>query len=305
VTAAGTAASPLLLPRPGSTPGVHEARKSFGWAVLIVGAVFLTLPAIAIFLRLTLLDQVIGQPADRLPAWFQALQQAGIARVDATTPTVRFINVSFDRDAVWFALSFAAGFPQVLVYLSLAGALAAALAALAAGILSGASILSEDIVHGLQAEPPSDRARIGMTRAMLAGVAIATAWFAIAAPADPLKLFLWSLTLSASAVFPVLVLSIWWKRITSWGAVAGMLAGLATATLAILLGEAGAWALPSVLAGAVGLPAALAMAMAVSVISPEPSRNVIAVLQEIRVPGGETLYDRELRLQRLKTRSVA
>jgi cation/acetate symporter len=84
-----------------------------------------------------------------------------------------------------------------------------------------------------------------------------------------------------------------------------MLAGLATATLAILLGEAGAWALPSVLAGAVGLPAALAMAMAVSVISPEPSRNVIAVLQEIRVPGGETLYDRELRLQRLKTRSVA
>jgi hypothetical protein len=29
------------------------------------------------------------------------------------------------------------------------------------------------------------------------------------------------------------------------------------------------------------------------------------MLQEIRVPGGETLYDRELRLQRLKTRPVA
>ncbi|MBO0765290.1 MAG: sodium:solute symporter, partial [Hyphomicrobiaceae bacterium] len=131
VATAGTAASPLLLQRPGSTPGVHEARKSFGWAVLITGIVFLTLPAIAIYLRQMLLDQVIGQPADRLPAWFDALQQAGIARVDATTPTVKFVNVSFDRDAVWFALSFAAGFPQVLVYLSLAGALAAALAALA------------------------------------------------------------------------------------------------------------------------------------------------------------------------------
>jgi cation/acetate symporter len=305
VAAAGTAASPVLLARPGSTPGVHEARKSFGWAVMIAGVVFLTLPAIAIFLRVMLLDQVIGQPVDRLPGWFQALEQAGIARVDATTPTVSFINVSFDRDAVWFALSFAAGFPQVLVYLSLAGALAAALAALAAGLLSGAAILSEDIVHGLQAEPPSDRARIGMTRAMLAGVALASAWFAIAAPADPLKLFLWSLTFSASAVFPVLVLSIWWKRITSWGAMAGMLAGLGTAALAILLGEAGAWTLPSVLAGAVGLPAALATTMAVSMVSPQPSRNVIAIVQEIRVPGGETLYDRELRLQRLKTRSVA
>jgi hypothetical protein len=28
------------------------------------------------------------------------------------------------------------------------------------------------------------------------------------------------------------------------------------------------------------------------------------MLQEIRVPGGETLYDRERRLQRLKTRPV-
>jgi cation/acetate symporter len=304
VATAGTAASPLLLPRPGSTPGVHEARKSFGWAVLIAGIVFLTLPAIAIYLRLLLLDQVIGQPADRLPAWFQTLQQMGFARVDATTPTVSFVNVSFDRDAVWFALSIAAGFPQVLLYLSLAGALAAALAALAAGILTGATVLSEDIVHGLQAEPASDRARIGAARAALAGVAIVTGWLAIA-PADPLKLFLWSLTFSASSAFPVLVLSVWWKRTTSWGAMAGMLTGLGVATLAILLGEAGAWTLPSVLAGAVGLPAGLAAAMATSMLTPQPGRNVVNVLQEIRVPGGETLYDRELRLQRLKTRSVA
>jgi cation/acetate symporter len=40
-------------------------------------------------------------------------------------------------------------------------------------------------------------------------------------------------------------------------------------------------------------------------LSPRPSRNVVTILQEIRVPGGETLYDRELRLQRLKTRAVA
>jgi cation/acetate symporter len=305
VATAGTAASPLLLQRPGSTPGVHESRKSFGWAVLIAGIVFLTLPAIAIYLRLMLLDQVIGAPADRLPAWFQGLQQAGIARVDATTPTVSFVNVSFDRDAVWFALSFAAGFPQVLVYLSLAGALAAALAALAAGLLAGATVLAEDIVHGLQAEPASDRARIGVARAALAGVAVVTGWLAVAAPADPLKLFLWSLTFSASSAFPVLVLSVWWKRITAWGAVFGLLTGLTVAALAVLLGEAGAWALPSVLAGAIGLPAGLAAAMVASVLTPGPSRTVIDTLQEIRVPGGETLYDRELRLQRLKTRSVA
>jgi cation/acetate symporter len=41
------------------------------------------------------------------------------------------------------------------------------------------------------------------------------------------------------------------------------------------------------------------------VLSPKPGRSVINILEEIRVPGGETLYDRELRLQRLKTRAVA
>jgi cation/acetate symporter len=305
VATAGTAASPALLNRPGSTPSVHEARKSFSWAVMIAGAVFLTLPAIAIFLRLMLLDQVVGQPADRLPAWFQALGQVGVARVDATGPTVSFVNISFDRDAVWFALSVAAGFPQALVYLSLAGAVAAAMAAMAAGLLSGANILSEDIVHGLRVEPASDGARIGTSRAALAGLTFVAGWLAVTAPADPLKLFLWSLSFSASAVFPALVLSIWWKRTTAWGAIAGMLTGLAVTAAAILLGEAGAWALPGVLAGAVGLPAAFAATIAASMLSPGPSRNVVNILQEIRVPGGETLYDRELRLQRLKTRAVA
>jgi cation/acetate symporter len=84
-----------------------------------------------------------------------------------------------------------------------------------------------------------------------------------------------------------------------------MLAGLAVAVTGILLGEAGAWALPGALAGAVGLPAGFAAAIAASILSPKPSRSVINVLEEIRVPGGETLYDRELRLQRLKTRTVA
>jgi cation/acetate symporter len=305
VTAAGVAASPSLLLRPGSTPGVHETRKSFGWGVLIVGVVLLTLPAVAVYLRVMLLDQVIGQPVDRLPAWFNALQKAEIARVDATGPTVAFVNVSFDRDAVLFSLSFAAGFPQVLVYLALAGGLAAALAALTAALVASAAILSEDIVHGLRTEVAPDAARVASARIALAGVAVVAAWLAVAAPTDPLKMFIWSLAFSASAVFPVLVLSIWWKRANAWGAMVGMLTGLAVVALAILFAEAGAWAIPSVLAGAIGLPVGLAAAIGTSLLTPAPSRNVVNILQEMRIPGGETLYDRELRLLRLKTRAPA
>src|SRR6185295_19529340 len=98
--------SPSLLSRPGSTPGVYESRKSMGWAVLVCGVVLLTLPAVAAFLRSLLLDQVIGQPVDRLPVWFQSLVQVGIARVDATEPTISFTSLSFERDAALFALPY-------------------------------------------------------------------------------------------------------------------------------------------------------------------------------------------------------
>jgi cation/acetate symporter len=305
ISAAGIASSPALLSRPGSTPSVHETRKSLGWAVLIVAVVLLTLPAVAIYLRVMLLEHVIGQPVDRLPEWFVGLQKAEIARVDATTPTVAFVNISFDRDAVLFSLSFAAGFPQALVYLALAGAFAAALTALAAALVGSAALMSEDIVRGLQTETAPDGARVGLTRVALVGVAFIAAWLAVAAPADPLKLFLWSLNFSASAAFPVLVLSVWWKRINGWGAMVGMLTGLGAAALAILLAETGAWTMPSVLASAIGLPAGTAAAIVASVLTPAPSRNIVNILQEIRVPGGETLYDRELRLLRLRSHSPA
>jgi cation/acetate symporter len=120
-----------------------------------------------------------------------------------------------------------------------------------------------------------------------------------------LQLFLWSITLTASTSFPVLFLAIWWKRINPFGAVAGMVGGLAVAAVVMLLSETGATAWPSPLAGAVGLPAAFAIAIAVSLATPLPSRSVLDIVRDLRVPGGETLYDREMRLLRLKSRATA
>jgi cation/acetate symporter len=301
--AAGIAGSPVLLTRASTTPGVYEARKSVGWAVLIVGLVMLTLPAVAVYSRTLFLEQVVGQSGDRLPIWFQLLQQSGIARVASKTQVVGFSDIGIERDAALFALPIAAGFPQTLVYLSLAGALAAALAALSASLVAISAILAEDVVHGLPNETAPDAARIGTARVSLFGAAFVTAWLAIAAPADPLRLFLWALTLSASASFPVLVLAIWWKRLNAWGAQAGMISGFGVAVFTILFSETGGVAFPSVLAGIVGLPAAIVAAMTVSRMTPAPGRGSLEIAFDIRVPGGETLYDREMRLLRLKNRT--
>src|SRR5262249_17814567 len=145
----------------GTTPGVYEARKSLGWAVLVAGLVLLTLPAIAVYLRAFLLEQVVGQQGGSMPVWFKLLQQAGIARVESKTHIVALGAIGFERDAALFALPIAAGLPQALVYLPLAGALAAALAALASALTAAGAMLSEDIVHGLalDAVPEATRTR--------------------------------------------------------------------------------------------------------------------------------------------------
>jgi cation/acetate symporter len=303
VMAAGIAASPVLLPRSGTTPGVYEARKSLGWAVLVTGVVLLTLPAVAVYLRFLLFEQVVGQPPDQLPAWMQILQQAGIAQIEPGSQPVSLSRFGFERDAVLFALPIAAGYPQVLVYLALLGALAAALTGLSASLFALAAIIAEDVVRTSPVEVTSDRARLGRARLALAAVAFVGIWLAIAVPADPLQLFLWAATLSASTCFPVLVLSIWWRRTKALGAMAGMLSGLLIAGAAILLSEAGAIALPSALAGALGVPCAMLVTMVGSLMAPGAGHKVLEQLREMRMPGGETVYDREMRLLRLKNRS--
>jgi cation/acetate symporter len=303
VMAAGLAASPGLLSRVGTTPGVYEARKSLGWAVLVVGLVVLTLPAIAVYLRAMLLEQIASHPGDRLPLWFQLLQQAGIAKIEAKAEIVKLASISFERDATLFALPLAAGFPQVLVYLSLAGALAAALAALGSGLMTIAAIVAEDVIHGLTGDTGVDIQRVATARVALIGAAFVAIWLAIAVPADPLQLFMWSLTFGAAGSFPVLLLAIWVERTNQWGALASMITGFVVTALAMLLAETGAIGLPSALAGAIGLPLALCAGVAASELTPAPGRNALDLVSDMRVPGGETLYDREMRLLRLRSRA--
>ncbi len=305
VIAAGVAASPGLLARAGTAPGVYEARKASGWAVLIVGLVLMTIPAIAIYFRFMLLDQVVGRPSDGVPLWFQILQQAGITKLEAKTQFILLSQIGFERDAALFSLPIAAGFPQVLVYLALAGALAAALASLAGSLMAAGAILSEDVVIGLIDEEAPERARIAVARLSVAGIGFVVVWMAMVAPGDPLELFLWGLNILAATCFPVLFLSIWWKRTNAWGALVGLVTGFTLSVLLILLSETGAISMSSMIAAALAGPCAFLATVTTTLLTPVPGRTMLDVVREIRVPGGETVYDREARLLRLKVRSQA
>lgn len=305
VVAGGIAASPGLLSRAGMAPGVYETRKASGWAVLIVGLIMMTVPAVAIYFRFMLLDQVVGRASDDVPAWFEMLQQAGIAKLEAKTQLILLSQIGFERDAALFSLPIAAAMPQVLVYLAIVGALAAALAALASSLMAAAAIVSEDIVIALIDEEAPDAARVAVARLAVCAIGFIAVWLSLLARGDPLEFFLWALNFLAATCFPVLLLSIWWKRTNAWGALAGLAAGLVVTAALMLLNEWGIVALSSLISASVSAPCAILAAVTTTLLTPVPGRTMLDVVREIRVPGGETVYDREARLARLRVRSQA
>jgi cation/acetate symporter len=308
-TMMGVAAAPWLLPRIATAPGVYHARKSIGWATLDFGIVMLTAASIAVFARGLFLEQMA---AGVVPDWVRQLAALGLAQIDSKTAVqggeglrVMIGNVGFMRDAILFALPMAGGLSGVFVALAATGALAACFAGACASAGALSAVLAEDIAYGLRVEPPTDVPRLQTGRNGVLGALAAGCAIALLLPGDPLDFMLWALALTGSALFPVLVLSIWWKRINAFGAVAGLASGFAVALLAIVAGDQDIFPIEPALAGVFGIPASIIATIATSLATPNPGRHVLELVRDIRVPGGEILYDREMRLLRVKKRQRA
>ena len=300
---AGIASSPWLIPRVTMTPGVYETRKSLGWATVYFALITLTAAAVAVYMRDYVMDMVREQPAS-LPDWMRQLVELGlVSAANASPPT--YTGLGFARDGVLLALPVAAEMPKVVLYLAATGIVAAAVVGAGAAASALGNVAAEDGINGLSWEPLARKARVQLGRLAIAGVALVGGLFTLLAPADPLRLMLWSLALSASTFFPVLVLSIWWKRMNAFGAIAGMSCGFGVALLTILAAEAGIAGLNGALAGLFGLPAGVLGVTLASITTPGPSRSMLELVREIRIPGGEVIYDREMRLLRLKNRERA
>ncbi len=300
-TMMGVAAAPWVLPRVATTPGVYEARKALGWACFFFGVVMLTAVTIAVFMRHYLM-QAAGASIAAPPEWLRSLVTLRLAEMSTRGNKLAVDDVAFDRDSIVLALPHAAGLPDVFAYLAAAGILALAFAAASAAALTLAAMLSEDIVNGLNWQPPPTAVRLGTVRFMVVLVVGFGGFIAVLAKGDPLKLLLWALALTASAGFPVLVASIWWKRVNQFGALAGIVTGFAVAVLMILASEAELMGLSSALAAIVGVPVGLLALISVSLLTLSPSRHSLELVRDVRVPGGEILYDREMRIQRQKER---
>jgi cation/acetate symporter len=239
----GTASLPHVLMRYFTTPSVREARVSVAWSLVFIFLLYFTAPAYAAFAKIEVFRDVIGQNIANLPAWIYSYGKIGLVNVcgsPATDPSavaaacqkiaghagvLRFSDLRIDNDVIVISMPEIAGLPYVVAGLVAAGGLAAALSTADGLLLAIANALSHDVYYKMINKDATTERRLIVARVLLVIVAIIAAWVASGRPADIVAMVAWAFSLAAAGLFPALVLGIWWKRTSSMGAVAGILAG--------------------------------------------------------------------------------
>jgi cation/acetate symporter len=322
----GTAALPHVIMRFFTTPSVRDARKSVGWSLLFIFILYFTAPAYAAFAKLEVFENVLGRDISNLesiaalPSWvfsYGALDLVKICGVNAVSPeavlaacqaagvtTLGFANFSIAPDTVVVATPEIAGLPYVIAGLVAAGGLAAALSTADGLLLAIANALSHDVYYQMIDHRASTRRRLIVARMLLVLVALLGAYLAITAPAGILIFVSWAFSLGAAGLFPALVMGVWWKRTNTPGAVCGMIAGFGM-TVFYLVGTQyfgmplwfkDTWlstqGLSNISAGLVGIPVGFLVIYIVSKLTPEPSPEMQAFIENLRVPrGGAIMAD--------------
>ncbi|MGK0387267.1 MAG: cation/acetate symporter, partial [Patiriisocius sp.] len=132
---AGTAGLPHVIVRFFTVPRVKDARKSAGWALLFIAIMYTTIPAVAVFARVNLIETVSEQEYADLPAWFGNWEKTELLGFDDKNGdgVVQYVaekktnELSIDQDIMVLANPEIAKLPNWVVALVGAGALAAAL----------------------------------------------------------------------------------------------------------------------------------------------------------------------------------
>lgn len=304
VFAAGIAGMPAVLARSGVTFSVFEARKSFAWGAALLGLVILTVPAYAVFMRYMLFDPQSKFLLSSLPEWADSLSRIGLLQVvdgdDNGVLAPR--ELYFKRDAVLIGLPMMAGLSQTLLSLIFAGLMAASVGGLAARVLSISQNLARDL-NPRKAAVEADvvgASTLLWTRLVILMVTVGLGYVAYLMEVDAFQLFTASVLMAALIVFPALVLSLWWRGMTKVSLVMMQLSALLLGG-AILALTAGGIA-PGPLGFSVFELAVLAMLLVcligwvAGLIGPKATAEDLEAISEIRMPGGEVIYDRMLRL---------
>ncbi|GGM25873.1 sodium:solute symporter family protein [Promicromonospora citrea] len=296
----GTAGLPHVIIRFYTTKTVRGARYSALWALIFIGLLYTTAPAVGAFTKLNLLSGVQGAAVDALPSWVQNWMATGLVTVGDGVQTISTISnnpesgadLIINNDILVLASPEIAGLPAPIIGLVAAGGLAAAMSTAAGLLLVISSSASHDLYFRYVDHHASESRRLLVSRIAMGLAVLVAIYFGINPPAFVAQVVAFAFGLAASTFFPILLLGIFWKRANAAGAVSGMLAGLVfTATYMIYtLPVFGTAANDHVLGispegiGTIGAVVNLVVTVVVSLLTRPPAHEVQEMVENIRYP---------------------
>jgi cation/acetate symporter len=161
-------------------------------------------------------------------------------------------------------------------------AFATILAVVSGLTLAAAATCSHDLYAVFRSRPPSDSEELAVSRIAAVVFAIVGIGLSIAFQHENITfLSATAMSVAASATFPVLILALFWPRLTTAGAVSGGMVGLLSALIALALGPSiwvavlhhAAAIFPYQYPTLLSLPLALTVAVAVSLLNARAPQN--------------------------------
>jgi cation/acetate symporter len=303
----GTASLPHILMRYFTTPSVRDARNSVAWSLLFIFLLYFSAPALATFSKLQMIDpnlatSIIGSSIDQVMSldWIQKWSAIGLLAIrDSNADGLLQINEFFlNPDIIVLATPEMAGLPYVISGLVAAGGMAAAMSTADGLLLAMANALSHDLYYKIIDPKAETRKRLLTARILLLVIGAAGALVASLKLTGILGAVAWAFCFAMSGLFFPLVLGVWWKRANRQGALAGMVAGLGVGWWYLLAvrnpeawyGLAQPWVgLDDLRFGIVGATASLIAMIVVTLLTPPPSEEIQRMVDEVRVPSGDTI----------------
>ncbi|MGE4343709.1 MAG: sodium:solute symporter family protein [Geoalkalibacter sp.] len=259
----GTAGLPHVIIRFFTVPKVKDARYSAGWALVFIGIVYTTAPAVAAMAKMNLhgtVNQAVMSGGDLFdnnnilryeerPDWMQRWEVTGLLKWEdknndgriqyyndkTTNPEVlakaeaagwNGSELNVNADIIVLANPEIALLPNWVIALVAAGGLAAALSTAAGLLLAISSAISHDLLKDMWMPDLSEKGELMAGKITMACSILVAGYLGLNPPGFAAGTVAIAFGIAASSLFPALMMGIFNKRMNKEGAIAGMLSGL-------------------------------------------------------------------------------
>ncbi|QQX82002.1 cation acetate symporter [Shewanella sp. KX20019] len=304
----GTAGLPHVIVRFFTVPRVKDARVSAGWALVFIAIMYTTIPALAAFSRVNMIETINGPEStgvayETAPEWIKNWEKTGLIEWDDKNQDGKIYyakgaesEMKIDRDIMVLATPEIANLPAWVIALVAAGGLAAALSTSAGLLLVISTSVSHDLLKKNLMPDISDKKELMYARIAAALGIVMAGYFGINPPGFVAAVVAIAFGLAASSLFPAIIMGIFSKTVNKEGAISGMIVGLLfTASYIVYFkfvnpsaNSSDNWFLgisPEGI-GMLGMMVNFAVAFGVSKVTSAVPQDVVDMVESIRFPKG-------------------